>query len=295
MPLGAVVGAGVIGAGASVIGANKNSKAINKATDAQTAANDKAIAAQEKARSENLALQRPIYDAGLPAMGARNALLGLGGTAPQAANTNTTNALAQYQGANPDTSGTRTMRGPTGWNALDNALERQGYFRPQTPGPISGYGGGTWNADGTQATPAGQTPQEAAEDAFDVFRNSTGYQFRIDQGQDALNSGFAGSGLLRSGAALKALDDYRQGMATAEFGNYWNMLGEQQNLTAGAANAMSGVNTNYANNAGNLAMSQGNALANAAVAQANNSNAMWGNIANSVGSGVGILAGMGKL
>lgn len=320
MPVGAAIGVGVLGAGASVVGASKNSKAINKATDAQTAGNDRAIAAQEKARTENLALQRPIYDAGLPAMATRNALLGLTMQQPAATPPAATlptpqpNALAQlrggpgvadYYGAGDGsifTDGYGALSGAlrndmypmTGINAL---LAREGQF----PGPVSGFGGGTFNFNTTQATPTQQQAgypaitQQSARDAFDTFRNSTGYQFRLNEGLGALNSGWAGAGTLQSGAAGKSFIDYGQNYASGEFGNFWNMLGEQQNLTSGAANAMSGVNTTYANNAGNLAVANGNAQANAAVAKANNSNALLGGIFGSIGSGVGILQGAGKL
>lgn len=88
--------------------------------------------------------------------------------------------------------------------------------------------------------------QQAATNAFDIFRGSTGYQFRVNEGMDALNSGFAGAGLLQSGAALKSLDDYRQGMASGEFGNYVNALGTQQAVGAGAASSLAGVGQNFA-------------------------------------------------
>lgn len=217
----AIIGSAVIGAGASAMAGAKNSKAINKATAAQTQSNADATALQRETRQQNLALQQPIYDAGMPAIHSRNALLGLGGS-----------------------------------------------------------------------------PQ-ASQEAFDAFRNSTGYQFRVNEGMDALNSGYAGAGVLQSGAALKGLDDYRQGMASAEFGSYMNHLGGQQMLGAGAANAMSGVNTNYANNAGNLAIAQGQNLAGGAVAKANNTNAMIGGIGGAMSGALGGFAysggGMGGM
>ncbi|WP_374407423.1 hypothetical protein [Pelagerythrobacter sp.] len=310
MPIGAAIGVGVVGAGASAIGASKNSKAINRSTDAQTAANDKAIAAQQQARGENLALQQPIYNAGLPAMNARNALLGLAGAEN---NNQPVNALAMYQGANPDTSGYRARSGGQ-WDAyltanpdvareyFDDNDERSTFATPQAYAQwhYQNYGQKEGRALPSAAAPAAgsnpqQSAQQTAQNAFDVFRNSTGYQFRLGEGMNALNSGYAGAGTLQSGAAMKAAQEYGQNFASNEFGNYWNMLGEQQNLTSGAANAMSGVNTTYANNAGNLAVANGNALANAAVARANNSNALIGGITGALGQGVGILAGMGRI
>lgn len=290
----ALIGSAVIGAGASALSASKNSKAIKQSTAAETAANAQALAAQERARSENLALQQPIYNAGLPAIQARNALLGLGG--PQASGQQTLpaaqpNALAFYQGDNPDsTGGTFGVGMEPAYGRIGNGSGLR------LPGVISGYGGGTFDTDGTQVTvgtqgqPAPQGNPQA--NAFDMFRNSTGYQFRLGEGARQGNAAFAGAGTFRSGARDKALLEYGQNFASNEFGNYFGMLGEQQNLTTGAANAMSGVNTTYANNAGNLAVANGQTLANAAVARANNSNALIGSIGNAAGGILGYYGGL---
>lgn len=294
------LGSAVIGAGSRALAASKNSKAIKSATAAQTDANREAIAAQERARAENLGLQRPLYDAGMPALQARNALLGLGGQQVQ----QQPNALAQFQGYNPDSSGgTMGMRDNAVWDQYLSAnpdvyqgwqQTGQAYDTPQAyaqfhygqfgrnegrelPGQIS-----------AQAGPA--TTQQSAENAFDIFKNSTGYQFRVNEGNRALNAGWAGAGTLQSGAAGKSFQNFGQNIASAEFGNYMGYLGEQQNLTSGAANAMSGVNSTYANNAGNLAVAQGQNLANAAVARANNSNALIGGLGNALGTGLGAFA-----
>ena len=286
------LGSAVIGAGSSALAASKNSKAIKSATAAQTDANREAIAAQERARSENLGLQRPLYDAGMPALQARNALLGLGGqTAQQAQPQAQPNALAQFQGYNPDSSAQFFGMSPNGFRAEPEYTTFGGF---QMPGPISGYGGGTFGLDGRQVTPQqigpAQTNQQAANEAFDIFKNSTGYQFRVNEGNRALNSGWAGAGTLQSGAAGKSFQEFGQNIASAEFGNYMGYLGEQQNLTSGAANAMSGVNSTYENNAGKLAVAQGQNLANAAVAKANNSNALIGALGGALSGGLGAFS-----
>lgn len=302
----AILGSAVIGAGASVIAGSKNSKAIGKASDAQAQSNREAIAAQERARAENLALQRPIYNAGMPAISARNALLGLGGTqAAQPANNNATQPAGQPTAQNGRMNAAAMYGLGDGMSGYNPALARD--MSPITSS--SGYNWGNGRVPNAfwqqqmqtqgqpQATPtaqptaqSGQSAQEAASNAFDVFRNSTGYQFRLNEGYDALNSGYAGAGVLQSGAAMNAAQEYGQNMASAEFGNYWNMLGEQQNLASGAANAMSGVNTTYANNAGNLAIANGQNQASAAIARANNSNAMIGGIGSAFGNALGAFA-----
>lgn len=298
----AIIGSAVVGAGASALSASKNSKAIGKATDAQTQGNREALAAQERARAENVRLQQPLYNAGMPAVFARNALLGLGGTAPQNVQQPQVqpNALSQFAGGQmPAGYGYGMVEGASGPFQRD-MVPNTGSNRMAWQSQIS-QGGLPYPAFGNQVVPqtqavpqgtvnSGMTSQQAAEDAFTNFRNSTGYQFRLGEGMNALNSGYAGAGVLQSGAAMKDAVRYGQDFASNEFGRYFGMLGEQQNLATGAANALSGVNTTYANNAGNLAIAQGQNLANSAVARANNSNAMIGGIAGGFSNALGAFA-----
>jgi len=62
---------------------------------------------------------------------------------------------------------------------------------------------------------------------FNNWRNSTGYQFGLDQGVNSITGNAATSGLLNSGSTLKALDTYGQNYANTQYGNYTGML---QNL-----------------------------------------------------------------
>lgn len=64
----------------------------------------------------------------------------------------------------------------------------------------------------------------AAQDAFNQYQNSTGYQFRMGQGISAIEQSAATRGLLGSGATAKGLTEYGQGMASAEFQNYLTAL-----------------------------------------------------------------------
>lgn len=77
--------------------------------------------------------------------------------------------------------------------------------------------------------------QAAANAAFDQYRGSTGYQFRLGQGIDAIEQSGAARGLLNSGATMKALNEYGQGLASAEFQNYLQALGGVESTGLGAA------------------------------------------------------------
>ena len=69
--------------------------------------------------------------------------------------------------------------------------------------------------------------QQRAQDAFQNYQNSTGFQFRMGQGMSAITGGAASRGMLNSGATLQGLNDYGQGMGSQEFGNYLSQFGQQ--------------------------------------------------------------------
>ena len=76
--------------------------------------------------------------------------------------------------------------------------------------------------------------QQAADQAFQQFQDSTGFQFRVNQGLEAINQNSAASGLLNSGSTLKALNQFGQNSASAEFQNF---LGELSGVQAQGLNA----------------------------------------------------------
>lgn len=272
----AAIGLGLAGVG-SAVGAISGNKAAKNAANAQRDASAANTALARDIYGQNKAVLNPYVQRGNVAGETMNALLGLGGTVPQAANTNTANALAQYQGANPDTSGYRS--GPTGWPALNTALEREGYYRPPTTLPAQ--------SAPPAASNTGVSAEQAARDAFDIFRDSTGYQFRLNEGLDAVNSNAFGQGFGQSGAALKALQRYGQNFASNEFGNYMGYLGNQQGVGLGAGSALAGVGQNYVNTISNNNNNAAAAAGNAALAQRN----PWANALGTLGGGI---LGMGS-
>ena len=79
--------------------------------------------------------------------------------------------------------------------------------------------------------------QAAADQAFEQYRGSTGYQFRLGQGTSAITQNRAASGLLNSGSTLKGITDYGQNIASAEFQNYLGQLGSVQGTGLNSAQA----------------------------------------------------------
>jgi hypothetical protein len=293
----ALIGSAVIGAGASAIGASKNSKAINKATAAQNAADERALQAQREARNQNLAMQQPFYNTGLAANNRINALLGLGSTGPvdsPQTGKYQFGGVSQGQFGNPYVpQGTPGYMGGSGYG--DGIIEqryRDMQYETQEPDPNNYF---QMQANGTLAgSPAEQAafgtgntqPNELAqaENAFGNWRDNTGYNFRFNEGMRALA---AGAPVRNSGATAKAYQRFGQDIGSAEYWNYFGALQDQQRVGVGAANALSGVQTNYANAASGIAQNQGQTAANAAVAKANNTNNMIGGITSSFNNALG--------
>ena len=128
------------------------------------------------------------------------------------------------------------------------------------------------------------TTQQDYENAFQNYRDSTGYQFRQQEGNNALNTGYAANGALRSGAAQKAFADYNQNISSSEFGNYLGQLANQQGVGLSAASAVAGVGQNYVNNVTANNNSAGTVAANAALASGQANANLYGQLGNAFGT-----------
>jgi len=116
------------------------------------------------------------------------------------------------------------------------------------------------------------------------LEQSPGYQFRLNQGQNSIQNLLASKGGLKSGAAMKALEEYAQGTASQEFGNQVNYLQNFANMgqqsATGMANAELFAGSNMANASQQGILGQGMAMANR--------DAQMGNI---IGGGLGQIGG----
>lgn len=99
------------------------------------------------------------------------------------------------------------------------------------------------------------------------FQESPGYRFALQEGINAIDRGASARGLLNSGARLRELTRYGQGMANQEYGNWLSRL---QGL-AGVGQTATGQGASLAQQAGqtaaNTAMQTGGALAGIAAQQ----------------------------
>lgn len=98
-----------------------------------------------------------------------------------------------------------------------------------------------------------------------VLNADPGYQFRLDQGNQAINAAAAARGLGNSGAALKELTRYGQDYASNEYNNAYNRQYNTLSQLAGYGNQAS---TNLAGAQGTMAQGFANNDMGAANAQA---------------------------
>jgi hypothetical protein len=124
---------------------------------------------------------------------------------------------------------------------------------------------------GQTANLLGLNGQPAADAAMATFQQSPGYQWQLGQGLRAVDAGAAASGMLRSGATLKAEQTYGRGLANQDFSNYYNRLAGLSQL--GEQGAAGGAST--AQTGANLAQGAGNTQAS-----------IYGNLASGLGSTV---------
>lgn len=111
------------------------------------------------------------------------------------------------------------------------------------------------------------------------FQQDPGYAFRMAEGMKGLERSAAARGGLLSGATLKGIQQYGQGLASQEYQNAFNryqaeraaQLNPLQSLAGigqTSVNALTGAAGQYASNVGNIGMQQAQISANAGLARA---------------------------
>lgn len=107
--------------------------------------------------------------------------------------------------------------------------------------------------------------------AMQQFQTDPGYQFRLGQGQRAVEQSAAARGGLNSGNTLRALTEYGQNVGSNEFGNYWNRLaglaGVGQTAATNIGNAGVGVGQSLSPIYQSMGAARGSAYTNAANAR----------------------------
>jgi hypothetical protein len=249
----------------------------------------KAAKAQEKQAAQQMALQKGMYEDQTqnlaPWLGtgttAQNALaweMGLGsrpmigGTAPQI-ETFTVGGQQQSGGYGGDLAGAFFGGGalPIGDNRMPS-----GGTGSRTMYRVNGQTFGTL-ADAQAYANANLTGGKA----YGGFKETPGYKFALGQGLDAVQSSAAARGGLYSGNAMTSMNDYAQGMANQEYGNYYNRLAGIAGNGQNAAAMQGAAGQNYVTGATNALGSIGDARAAGAVGFGN---AINDGITNAIGA-----------
>lgn len=125
-------------------------------------------------------------------------------------------------------------------------------------------------------TALGQLMGQMAPDGYfnqtytgqDIYSDPS-YQFRLQQGQDAIQSSAAAQGGLLSGATLKALQNYGQESASQEYSNAYNRFNADQTNRYNRLSNLVGIGQNAAAQVGNAGAQTAQAIANNTMAGAN--------------------------
>lgn len=106
-----------------------------------------------------------------------------------------------------------------------------------------------------------QTGQMALQDLQDIyltgekdFTAAPGYDYRVSEGQKAIERSAAARGMLNSGATLRALQEYGQNEATAEYDRNFGRLSQLAGFGAQAAPQANQASQNLAINVGGAGM-----------------------------------------
>lgn len=118
------------------------------------------------------------------------------------------------------------------------------------------------------------------------YQADPGYQFRLSEGNKALERQLNARGKTFSPEAVNALQSYGQGLASEEYGNAYGRFNQDQGNLFNRLATLSGfgqaaqagqaaAGQNYAQSAGDLYTGMGNAITSANVARAANSGSMF--------------------
>jgi hypothetical protein len=188
-----------------------------------------------------------------------------------------------------------------GQTALYSLMDSLGLARPQNPifydpnaGPVgsqyaqgSGQGAGVsgWQGQGQGGQGSNALAQWGSGPMTQAlgFQATPGYQFALNQSNDAIQNRLAALGLAGSGTALDAISKNTVGYANQEYGNYLNRLASLAGLGQTSTNNQNAATLSTANNMSNLTMQGGNQRASAIMGQANAWNSALGYLTNPAG------------
>jgi hypothetical protein len=137
-----------------------------------------------------------------------------------------------------------------------------------------------WRQAGTTALTGLQDSK--FQDTFDMnkFQQDPGYQFRMDEGNKAINAAASARGMSNSGATMKALTRYGQDYSSGEYAKAYDRFNNDRTTQFNRLSSLAGIGQtansqlaqagmNNANQIGSNIMGAGNAAAAGAIGQSN--------------------------
>lgn len=274
MGIATAIGLGLAGVGA-IASSSAQKSAANKASQVaqDTSAQNNALA--RDIYGQNQQALAPFMQRGNVAGSYLNAMLGLPGNDMGTAQIGYPTAQP-LQSASYDAYGMGGMVNDLMYNPMQAGVAYS------QPGGMQVYPtmGGMTGGNVTTTVPRGVTQQQA-QDAFGNYIKNSDYGFQFATGANNLNSGYAGAGTLQSGAAMKAMERFRQNLQSGYRTEYMNALGNQQGVGLSGASALAGVGQNYVNTISGNNNAAGTAAANAALAKGN----------SGIGNALGMIGG----
>ncbi len=269
-----VWGPAVIGAIGAIGGGLLGSKGSKKSAKAQLKAARETNALQRYMYEQSRSDLMPYRQTGYGALTAMNRVMGLGQV-----NTNPTQfgydgkrnvyQMGSYGGGSygvlgGDYSGQFTPSKMT--PEMLQTMRSMGYDVPEylVNEPQGQMLGGTYDEYGNPV-----------DDRYGGFYASPGYQFAYDQAMKGAERAASAGGYLPSGNGgasgrfSKEMARYSQGLASQEFGNYFNRLGVLAGVGQTATSEGNTLGANYAANAGNVMMAAGDARASGIMGSSN--------------------------
>ena len=280
--------------------------------DAMIQYGQKGLDLQEKIYKENKADAQPWYSTGTSAVNQLSKLMGLNGTSANQNPASRQGLLDQYKGQFTTTSqGNQTALSPQDQgeysrlmgiykadprntdarNAANNIL---GKATPVSTSNTDMVGLNSYvdNLLAQQGAANESDPnfgKLAQNFSMDDFNTDPGYQFRLGEGQKALERKLNASGKTYSPEAAKALLGYNQDMGSQEYNNAYNRFNIDQDSLFNRLATLSGfgqtatgqianAGTNYANAATEQYNGMGNAITSANLANKANNSSMFSSL-----------------
>ena len=122
------------------------------------------------------------------------------------------------------------------------------------------------------------------------FKETPGYQFAVEEGEKGVINNLAALGMRGSGAGLKALTRFREGLADQTYNNYLDRLSGVSTGGQTQVGQTNALGANFANTAGQTIQDKGAATASGYVGGAN----AWSNALSNLSNYAGWALGMGS-